>query len=474
VGEDPVRAARRRYAGILASATGFELATTEALITEAAGIEQIDPILAGAMYAEASTFAACTDVALAQALALRSAELAPGDPRTTLALAVAANAAGDATRAGELIGAGLERLELDDAESTASYLHQLAAVFYYLEHYEHARLLLDRAAELARASRALRVLPLVLDTIAALESRTGRYTSAQAKSLEALRIARDTGQLTQAASCLTTLALIDAIRGHERECVARAREAVSLVDADHVVHAWAAAALALLDLGRGRADAVVAASGAMDDALAATGWSADVETLWLPILVEAHNRLGARKAAAAIVDRLVVVDSKLSTVHAHAVTARCRALVAGGTDAIEWFERALEWHGRSPRIFDRARTELCYGEWLRRARKPHAARVQLESALATFERLRATPWSEQARRELGAGRRSSRRDAVAELTGHERRVAALVTQGATNKEAAAALFVTPKTVEHHLTSIYAKLGVRSRSELTRALLTAPD
>ena len=117
--------------------------------------------------------------------------------------------------------------------------------------------------------------------------------------------------------------------------------------------------------------------------------------------------------------------------------------------------------------FERARTELCYGERLRRARRRAEARGQLHAALETFERLGAQPWANRARNELRATGETARRDRTAsdELTLQELQVALRVAQGATNREAAAALFLSPKTVEAHLSRIYSKLRVRSRTEL---------
>ena len=161
-----------------------------------------------------------------------------------------------------------------------------------------------------------------------------------------------------------------------------------------------------------------------------------------------------------------------------ASAAACRyrgLLVDDDGEAERLFERALEHHERRPAPFDRARTELCFGERLRRARKRGEARVQLRRALDTFERLGAAPWADRARRELTAsGERARRRlpSTRDELTAQELQVALVVAEGATNREAAAQLFVSPKTIETHLSHIYRKLGVRSRTELARAMSDA--
>ena len=133
-------------------------------------------------------------------------------------------------------------------------------------------------------------------------------------------------------------------------------------------------------------------------------------------------------------------------------------------------------HAQTPTPFERARTDLCYGERLRRARRRVDAREHLQAALATFERFRARPWAERARTELRAsGERVRRRQPTApeKLTPQELQVALVVAGGATNREAADALFITPKTVEFHLGNIYRKLDIRSRAELVRLFAREP-
>jgi DNA-binding NarL/FixJ family response regulator len=136
------------------------------------------------------------------------------------------------------------------------------------------------------------------------------------------------------------------------------------------------------------------------------------------------------------------------------------------------FERALELHGAGPVPFGLARTRLAYGEYLRAAERRDEAREQLRAALAGFEQVEAMPFAERARRELraaGAITRNAAGPDAAELTPHELRVAQLVAQGLTNREAAAALFVSAKTVEHHLRNVFRKLGIKRRAELTRLM-----
>jgi DNA-binding CsgD family transcriptional regulator len=130
----------------------------------------------------------------------------------------------------------------------------------------------------------------------------------------------------------------------------------------------------------------------------------------------------------------------------------------------------LTWHAQSQRPFERARTELCFGERLRRARRHTQARAVLELALETFDQLGAVPWAERAARELGQRTRRAGAVPSATLSAKELQVALTVARGATNREAAAALFLSPKTIEAHLSRVYAKLGLRSRTELAAHLL----
>jgi len=125
-----------------------------------------------------------------------------------------------------------------------------------------------------------------------------------------------------------------------------------------------------------------------------------------------------------------------------------------------------------PTPFERARTELAWGEQLRRSGRRTEARERLNRALQIFDRLGAAPWAERARGELRASGQSvltPEQRAEDALTPQELQVAAIVAGGATNREAAAALFLSVKTIEFHLGHVYRKLGIRSRTELARVV-----
>jgi len=154
-----------------------------------------------------------------------------------------------------------------------------------------------------------------------------------------------------------------------------------------------------------------------------------------------------------------------------AILARCRAQLADdATTAQRHFLEALELHADDVAPFERARTELAYGERLRRERRKIDARTRLRSALDTFEGLGAALWAERARGELRAtGATARKRDVttIDDLTPQELRIAELVAAGATNRDVATQLFVSTKTIEYHLRKVFQKCGVGSRFELAR-------
>ncbi|HXF97188.1 MAG TPA: LuxR C-terminal-related transcriptional regulator [Gaiellaceae bacterium] len=184
---------------------------------------------------------------------------------------------------------------------------------------------------------------------------------------------------------------------------------------------------------------------------------------------EALTVLGRREEAMRRLSRAERHAVRLDRAVALAASARCRGLLATATGdlqtAFEDFDRALGELTRRPHPFERARTLLAQGAALRRAQRRREARTALWDARSEFERLGARLWARRAENELS--RISGRAPSRDELTPTERRVVELVVQGGTNREVAAALFVTPKTVEFHLRNVFRKLGVRSRTELVR-------
>ena len=194
--------------------------------------------------------------------------------------------------------------------------------------------------------------------------------------------------------------------------------------------------------------------------------------MWfLPDLLDALLSVGQVDRAAETVAPWETRARTLDRAWALAVAARVRAVVhaAGGEldEAFACFEEALAEHERATDPFQQARTLLALGATERRAKRRRAARETLERALAVFEELPAPLWAEKTRAELAriGGRVASR----GELTEGEQRIAALVAEGRSNREVAAALFLTEHSVETALSRVYRKLGVRSRTELANRL-----
>ncbi len=218
------------------------------------------------------------------------------------------------------------------------------------------------------------------------------------------------------------------------------------------------------------------AHGRLDEAVASLAAAADVPFLGrglrdavLPArgdLVETLVRLGrteeARIRAAALSDLLSAMDDPL----ARALDLRAQALSADGADAEELLRAALAAHQEAHDPFEEARTQLLLGEHLRRDRQRSAARTCLLTAQRTFEQLDAAPWLHRTQTELRAAGGQPRASAGLEvLTPQERAVAEAVASGRSNREVAEELFLSPRTVEYHLGSVYRKLGVHGRSAL---------
>jgi DNA-binding CsgD family transcriptional regulator len=198
---------------------------------------------------------------------------------------------------------------------------------------------------------------------------------------------------------------------------------------------------------------------------------------FLPDEIEALVRLGELDQAAALLEPFEARSQQLGRRRCLATAGRCRGLLLAARGNLPGAEAALEAalfvHGEIPFPFEEARTLLVAGQVHRRARHKGQAGRCLQAAAETFERLGSPLWASLARAELArVGLRTSTSGSMSpKLTSAERRVADLVAAGRTNAEVAAELFMSQRTVESHLSRIYRKLGVRSRTELSRALAT---
>ncbi|MFI6742684.1 LuxR C-terminal-related transcriptional regulator [Nonomuraea sp. NPDC050451] len=301
---------------------------------------------------------------------------------------------------------------------------------------------------------------------------SGRNAEALRQATEGLKLAGELGQTHRVGHLSGVVALIAAMNGDEERCRAYAESSLAYC-ADHDAPAGAALAtwaLGLLELGLGRAGAAVA-------------------HLERVVAGPAHHPVIAVRCAADLVDAAVQADLPGAAVEPlalleqwakntrqrwiGAVALRCRALVAPDGEAEPLFAGALDLHGPSQASFQRARTELAYGQWLRRTRRRSEARSHLRAARAAFEQLGAVPWAERAATELSAAGEPSPApplpEALRGLTPQERHVVFLAAQGASNREIAARLFLSPRTVGYHLYRAFPKLGITSRTELAGLL-----
>jgi DNA-binding CsgD family transcriptional regulator len=199
------------------------------------------------------------------------------------------------------------------------------------------------------------------------------------------------------------------------------------------------------------------------------GWAA-VE------LIEAASRTGKLEQAKPVFERLTESTESSGSDWALAVQARCGALLSGGAQAELLYRQALDHLAPSRLLFELARTRLLYGEWLRREHRQKDARDQLRASHEMFEEFGMSGFADRAGSELRAtGERARKRtvETRSDLTPQESRIAELASHGATNQDIAGQLFISTATVEYHLSKVYRKLGIRSRTQLASTFLRSP-
>lgn len=320
--------------------------------------------------------------------------------------------------------------------------------------------------QLARRTGALAALPLALGFRSWLEVLQGRFGSAASHLAEIDDVVTLTGSPGLLGSPAPALVLRDAWRGHEdatrsgvRRMMQDAHERGQGIGVDHGY-----AALTILELGAGRYDAALRAARRV---LEHDGIG--VATLTLADVVESATRSGEMGVAERALQRSSELAAASQTPWACGMHARARALVASGDEADALFRSALEHLSRSTIAIETARTQLLYGEWLRRARRRKDAREPLREALEFFDAVGASGFSSRARAELAAtGEHVRSRSAPLEiLTPQEAQIARLAASGERNREIAAELYITTSTVEYHLRKVFVKLGVTSRTQLAQ-------
>jgi DNA-binding CsgD family transcriptional regulator len=310
------------------------------------------------------------------------------------------------------------------------------------------------------------MLPEALLRLARAELSLGRYRHAAASAAEGLRIVADTGRSRELGLRGLVLAPLAAVQGDADRCRELSRQTLDRATERELTAAaaWSRYALGLLDLGLGRYDTAVEQLAEIPSTLPTMPYT------YCADLVEAAARAGRPADAAAAYDRFRRWAAAVAQPWAEAVAERCVALVGPADAAERHFARAVGLDGAGGRPFEHARTRLLYGEWLRRHRRRTEARTQLRAAVEGFERLTAAPWADRARNELRAtgeaAAPSVRVDPLGRLTAQELQVVRLAATGATNRDIAGRLFLSPRTVGYHLYKAYPKLGISSRRELT--------
>ncbi|HYM80740.1 MAG TPA: AAA family ATPase [Candidatus Limnocylindria bacterium] len=456
-----------------ARAHGDVGAPIEMVLSEAARVEAVDPVRAADLAVHAWWLASERfDVQRARELLAHAHEQLSADDAETHMPMLAALAwqdildakAGSAAQRGASIELAAERM--------TGWARAFAECLMVLEEHALARRVLERAAAQWRARGNIVGLICALSTSSRLELRCGHVSQASVAAHEAVRLAEEKRLHHWHAISLAALAAVDAVLGD----VAGRQHAHTAIEMaaprqDRETEVYALDALGRLELGAGDAEAAVAALESVEAITSAL--AAPDHLLWAPDLIEAYVRCDRAPDARRVLAAFERRTARRPGAWATAAAARCRALLAPDADVDRAFAAALalcDPDRVSP--FERARVELAWGERLRRGGHRRAARAQLQAAMLGFERLGAAGWTGRAREELRASGQTPRARnpaLVNQLTPRELEVALLAGGGATNREIASRLFLSAKTIELHLGRVYRKLGIRSRTELARAL-----
>jgi DNA-binding CsgD family transcriptional regulator len=404
--------------------------------------------------AAANRAAACGDragglSAVAGALARVEAGLLAGDPVVPMTLAPLAELAD------VLIESDLEHGE---------HLFSLVVLAeFVVESWERAERLLDLMVRRARRTGRLFLLAFASAIRAELAWRRGAwndaYVTATTDAWETPNRLPVVGSWLHAvqARIEAGLGLYDDAAEHGRAALAAAIETKT-----HAVAAWAGASLGFLELGRGRPLAAIEHLERVAATLDAGKVREPGILWWAADLIEAHWRVGDIGAARRRLEVFAAQADVTGRLWAKATAARAAGLLASSSHDMEAaFSESLDWHRKLDAPFEQARTLLRLGERRLTFGRNDAERP-LRTALETFARLGAEPWAAEARRLLGDQHAPARPDL---LTRQERQVALIVGRGATNREAADELFLSPRTIDFHLRNIYKKLRIRSRAEL---------
>ncbi len=472
-GEATVRADVNELAARLALADGAQIEGARALRAVAVEIAPAEPERAVRLFVTAGYYFAALGEA-DEALRVVDEAHALGTQGPVLDLMIASAHAEAVAAGGEFVRAQQLFRELATAGDREHAVHADRDARLVLAEALYDGCLLVRARQVvvvaehdARADGALGELHVALACRFGIELAAGRIAAADAAAAEELEVAAGFGRAAERREALGHVAWGDAFTGREHECRAHLQERLRLSEGAGL-NTSPHPALGLLELGLGNFAAAAVALQASEAAWVRGGHTPAASMRPCTIdLVEAQLRAQSREDAARVLTEFDRDATRLDRPLAQALVHRGRGLLADDDAFDTEFERSLELDVFEPSPFERARTQLCWGERLRRVRRRSEARVQLRAARDAFAVSGATLWLARAEAELAAtGERLQKRSAGGgELTPQERRVAVLVSDGLTNREVAARLFVSTNTVETHLRHVFQKLGVRSRTEL---------
>lgn len=412
----------------------------------------------------------------ARELSERAGAAADADAQRLAAAHAHALAAIDPAAAAGLLDARAGRGDIPIADPQHG-LH-LGRALALLEHYDEVEDAVGRMVAAARAAATPGMLPLPLGALGEGRFRRCDWNAADAALEEAVELGDGTGQEAFTAFWRAVLTRLCAARGESARCrhhLERAGDAARRLRL-HGVSYFLDTSRGLLALAEGDPAAAAEALAAPRGHERADGALAPNLGRWRPEMVEALVALDRRAEAEDVAAPLEAAGTSQGTWTA-GVAARCRARLEQDHEAaLAHALEAIALHDPVTDRFDAARARLLAGRRLRRLHRIEEARLQLGTALADFEALRAEPWARRCREALratGVAAEPRPVEGLAALTTMEYQVAEVVARGARNREAAAELFLSPKTVANHLGRVYRKLGVRSRSELALLLAAAP-
>lgn len=456
--------------------TGEGLEAHALLTGEARRVEGTDPKRAAQLHTEA-WYGAMVSGRPREGLASgeRAFELAQQSaqellPAAGLALAGGLIHAGQARRGCEVLDESIRAFEQLDPVLAFQPLMAAASFVGVLGREEEARETSIRLVRVFRALGAPGLLCLPLATLSHLEWRLGRWSEARLAGSEAVELGHSAGLEGFRLFALTGLARVEGSEGRSADCRAHGNEALdgSRQTGSETGIPYALAALVLGALGEAEVDEAVVLGTELARFYRERGYRSPGTFQWQGDVIEACVLSGRRDEAETLLGSFVEEAEATEHPWALAVSARCRGLLAGEDEFETVFAESLRLHEHVRMPFERARTELALGERRRRARRRADARGPLHRAALIFDSVGARPWAERTHAELRAcGARHRRREpgVADELTPHELRVAHVIARGATNREAAAELFLSPKTIDFHLQQVYRKLGIHSRAEL---------